>query len=772
MMLDDILRPVHSMSKSFSLHSAISTRLFVASAIVLFTLPSALGQQSSQFRNTSLAPEARINDLLAHMTLQEKVDCLGTNTAVPRLGVKSFGSSEGIHGVVQRDSPERHRAAIYTTQFPQPPGMGETWDPDIVRQAAAVEGAEARYISEQPRYNRSLYMLWGPQADLARDPRWGRSEEVYGEDPFFNGTMVVSFVKGLQGDDPNHWQAAALLKHFLANSNENLRTKSNSVFDARLFWEYYSVPFRMGFVDGGARGVMASYNAWNGTPMAVNPILKSIVEDKWGVDVLSSDGGAVKLLWTDHKRYPDQKAAVIACLHAGINQFLDVYKDETLAAVKEGAVTEAEIDDLLRRKFQISLKLGLLDPGQEYTPSTNTTAEGQPPAGTPASANQHQASAQQTVSEPWNSPEHRAISQKIALESVVLLKNENNTLPLDKKAIKSIAVIGPLANSVHWDWYGGYPPYQVTPLDGIKAAVGPYVRVTYAADETNQAAIIAARESDVAIIVVGNDPTCGPDMGHDWRATVDGGGTLPCTVPSDGREGRDRESLALEQEQLVKQVYAVNPRTIMVLVSSFPYTINWSQQYIPAILHMAHSSQDEGAALAKIIFGDYNPAGRLVTTWPASVDQLPPMMDYDIRDGRTYMYFKSKPLYPFGYGLSYTQFRYSNLRLSQTTLHDNEELTATVDVTNSGSTDGDEVVQLYITHQDSKVTRPIKELKGFQRVHVNPGQTVSVPIKIKAHDLAYWNEKEQRWTLENDHVNVGVGASSADIRLQQAISIQ
>ena len=738
-----------------------------------FFLANAGAQQSQAFHDTSLAPEARIKDLLSEMTLEEKIDCLGTNTAVPRLRVKSFGSSEGIHGVVQRGNEERHRGPIFTTQFPQPPGMGETWDPEIVREAAAVEGSEARYISEQPRYNRSIYMLWGPQADLARDPRWGRSEEVYGEDPFFNGTMVVNFVKGLQGDDPNHWQAAALLKHFLANSNENLRTKSNSVFDQRLFWEYYSVPFRMGFVDGGARGVMASYNAWNGTPMVVNPILKSIVEDQWGLDVLSSDGGAVKLLWTDHKQFPDQKASVIACLHAGVNQFLDTYKDETTAAVKEGSVTEAEIDGLLRRKFIISLKLGLLDPGQEYTPPASTTnAEAQPATGVPASANQQQAAAKQTAQEPWESEQHRAVSQKIALESVVLLKNEANTLPLDKRSIKSIAVIGSLANSVHWDWYGGTPPYAVTPLDGIKAAVGPYVRVNYAASETNQAAIAAARESDVAVVVVGNDPTCGPDMGHDWHATVDGGGTLPCTVASDGREGRDRESLSLEQEQLVEQVYAVNPRTIMVLVASFPYTINWSQQYIPAILHMTHASQDEGTALAQVLFGDYNPAGRLVTTWPASIDQLPPMMDYNIRDGRTYMYFKGKPLYSFGYGLSYTSFRYSNLRLSKTSLGSGDHLTATVDVTNTGSRDGDEVVQLYVAHQDSKVLRAQQELKGFHRMHVSAGQTVSVPFTLNDSDLAYWNEKDGHWTLEHDRVEVRVGASSGDIRQRQGFSVQ
>ncbi|MFL6307974.1 MAG: glycoside hydrolase family 3 C-terminal domain-containing protein [Candidatus Sulfotelmatobacter sp.] len=732
----------------------------------------AIAEQTPAFRNTSIPPEVRINDLLSRMTLEEKIDCLGTNTAVPRLGVKSFGSSEGIHGVVQRGNEERHREAIYTTQFPQPPGMGATWDPDLVRQAAAVEGAEARYISEQPRYNRSIYMLWGPQADLARDPRWGRSEEVYGEDPYFNGTMVVSFVRGLQGDDPNHWQAAALLKHFLANSNENLRTKSNSVFDARLFWEYYSVPFRMGFVDGGARGVMASYNAWNGTPMAVNPVLKSIVEEKWGVDVLSSDGGAVKLLWTDHKRFPNQKAAVIACLHAGINQFLDTYRDETEAAVKEGSVAEAEIDDLLRRKFVISVKLGLLDPGGEYIPTSDAKAGAPLPAGIPASANQRSASKEQSAPEPWESDKHRTISQKVALESVVLLKNENDILPLNKNSLKSIAVIGPLADSVHWDWYGGYPPFAVTALDGIKAAVGPYVRLNYAATELNQAAVRAARESDVAIVVVGNDPTCGPDMAHDWHATVDGGGTLPCTVPSDGREGRDRETLRLEQEQLVKQVYAVNPRTIMVLISSFPYTINWSQQHIPAILHISHASQDEGTALAKVLFGDYNPAGRLVTTWPESEDQLPPMMDYDIRHGRTYMYFEGRALYPFGYGLSYTSFRYSDLRLSKALLRSGENLTATVDVTNIGSRDGDEVVQLYVAHQDSKVPRAKEELKGFRRVYIPAGKTVSVPLTAKASDLAYWNEKEDQWTLERDRVDVRVGASSADIRLHQELPIQ
>lgn len=684
------------------------------------------------------------------MTIDEKIDCLGTRTAVPRLGVKSFGSSEGIHGVVQRGGGRANRVAIPTTQFPQPPGMGESWDPALVRQVGGVEGYEARFISQTEKYDRQILMLWGPQSDLARDPRWGRSEEVYGEDPFFNGTMAVSFVKGLQGDDPKYWQAAALLKHFLANSNEDYRTSSSSNFDQRLFWEYYSVPFRMGFLDGGAKGVMASYNAWNGTPMAINPILKNIVQNQWGVDVLSSDGGAVKLLVTSHKRFANQKEAVVACLKAGINQFLDTYQDETKAALKDGSITETEIDALLRPKFRITIRLGLLDPLEMVTYSKIKDSP-----------------------EPWNTEKDQSVSKQMALESVVLLKNTESLLPLKKDSIKSIAVIGPLSDSIHWDWYGGTPPYAITPLQGIKNEVGDGIKVNYAADEIGNAAFNAAKSSDVAVVVVGNDPTCGPDMPHDWHNTeYDGGGTLPCTVPSDGREGRDRESIDLAQEQLVKQVYAANPKTIVILVSSFPFAINWTQAHAPAILHIAHSSQDEGTALAKVLFGDYNPGGRLVTTWPRSVDQLPSMMDYDIRHGRTYMYFKGDPLYPFGYGLSYTNFSYSNLTINSTRVPKNGSVTVSVDVTNTGSRAGDEVVQLYVRYPQSKVQRPREELKGFQRITLQSNETKTVHIPLKASDLAYWDEKLQGFKVEADPVDVMVGSSSADIKLSTIVHVQ
>jgi beta-glucosidase len=693
--------------------------------------------------------EKRIDNLLSLMTLDEKIDCLGTKTGVPRLGVPNFGSSEGIHGIVQRGGGKAERSVITTTQFPQPPGMGESWDPELVRQAGRVEGYEARFITQTEKYNRQILMLWGPQADLARDPRWGRSEEVYGEDPFFNGTMVVAFTKGLQGDDPRYWQSAALLKHFLANSNENFRTSSSSNFDQRLFWEYYSVPFRMGFLEGGAKGVMASYNAWNGTPMATNPILNSIVQKQWGVDVLSSDGGAVKLLVTSHRRFANQQEAVTACLRAGINQFLDTYIDETKAAIKDGSVTEKEIDDLLRPKFRVTVRLGLLDP-PEMSPYSKI----------------------KDSPEPWNTETDKAVSEKMALESVVLLKNAEGFLPLKKDSIKSIAVIGPLANSVHWDWYGGTPPHTTTPLDGIRNEVGSSVKVNYAADEIGNAAVHAAQSSDVAIVVVGNDPTCGPDMAHDWHNSPDGGGTLPCTVPSDGREGRDREVITLAQEQLIKQVYAVNSKTVVILVSSFPFAINWTQANIPAILHMAHSSQDEGTALARVLFGDYNPGGHLVTTWPKSVDQLPPMLDYNIRHGRTYMYFKGEPLYPFGYGLSYTTFSYANLKASSAELTSDGAITVSVDVTNTGSRTGDEVVQLYVKHLKSKVERPIEELKGFQRVTLKPNETKTVQIPLKASTLAFWDQKQGEFKLEEGPLKLMMGSSAKDIKLATTVKVR
>ena len=708
---------------------------------------AAAHEQSTKypFDNPQMPAEQRIDNILSLMTVDEKIACLGVQTGVPRLGISSYGGSEGLHGVVQREG-KSDGPPVPTTQFPQPPGMGETWDAPLVQQAGAVQGHDARFISDTASYDRKILMLWGPQSDLARDPRWGRSEEVYGEDPFFNGTMVVSFIHGLQGSsaqdpDPKYWQAAALLKHFLANSNEDGRTSSSSNFDDRLFWEYYSVPFRMGFTEGGARGVMASYNAWNGTPMDINPILKSVV-----VDQLSSDGGAVKNLVTEFKRYPTQELAVVACLKAGINQFLDKWKDETKQALTDKLITEKQIDDLLRPKFRVTLKLGLLDPPSMVPYDSVKDAP-----------------------VPWETAQERAVSKKMAEESVVLLKNSNNLLPLAKASVKSVAVIGPLSNVVKNDWYGGQPPYTVTPLQAIRDEVGTGVQVNVPVDDSVESAVRTARAADVAIVVVGNDPTCGPNEGHEFHHD---GSTSPCAEPSDGREGRDRTSITLAQEDLVKAVYAANPKTVMVLVSSFPFAINWSQANLPAILHMAHCSQDEGTALAEAIFGNIDPGGHLVTTWPKSLDQLPPMMDYNIRDGRTYMYFKGDPLYPFGYGLSYTNFTISHLRVSSKTLAKDGTTMVSVEVKNTGARAGDEVVQLYIAHPHSAVHRPREELKRFARVTLQPKETKTLQIPLPASNLQYWSATDKRLEVEAEPLKLMVGSSSADLPLSTSVRVR
>jgi beta-glucosidase len=712
----------------------------VTRAIVVRPTHSDVLQYQYPFQNPNLPSDERIKNLLSLMTLDEKVACLGTNPSVPRLGIKGSGHVEGIHGLTQ-GGPAKwgHPATIPTTTFPQGIGLAETWDPDIVRQVGAIEGYEARYVFQSSKYHQGGIVVRSPNADLGRDPRWGRTEECYGEDPFFNGTMVVAFVKGLQGDDKKYWQAAALMKHFLANSNENERDKTSSDFDERLFREYYSVPFRMGVVEGGSRAFMASYNLMNGVPMTVNPVLENVARKEWAQDgIICTDAGAMRNLVTSQKFSSDFDHAAASSVKAGIGQFLDKYPDAVRGALERGLLTEIEIDNALKGNFRVMIRLGLLDP----------------PAMVPYS------SIGSETEDPWLTERHKAVARLATQESIVLLKNSQNLLPLDRQKVKSIAVIGPRANRVLLDWYSGTPPYTVTPLEGITRTAGSNVKVSFAADNNGDDAARIARNSDVAIVCVGNHPNGGNDT--NWAKV---------SVPSEGREAVDRQSITLEQEELIKQVYQANPRTIVVLISSFPYAINWTQANVPAIVHMALNSQEEGRALADALFGEYNPGGRLVQTWPRSLDQLPPMLDYDIRHGRTYMYFKGEPLYPFGYGLSYTSFAYSKLHVSAPSLNAHSSIRVSIDVRNTGGRAGDEVVQLYVKHLESSVPRPIQELKGFKRVALLPGDMKTVTIELKADQLAYWNVSRHKFVVENGAVQLLIGSSSADIKLTKTIKV-
>ncbi len=697
------------------------------------------------FQNPSLPIEERVSNILSLMTLDEKIACLGARPDVPRLGIQGSGHVEGLHGLALGGPAHwgGNLSFIPTTQFPQAVGLGETWDPDLVRQAAHVEAEEARYTFQNPSFRApgprlpfSGIVVRAPNSDLARDPRWGRTEESYGEDPFLTGTMATAFVRGLQGDNPKYWETAALLKHFLANENEDTRTSSSSNFDPRLFHEYYSAPFRMAIEKGGSQAFMTAYNSVNGVPMMVSPILRNIVLKDWGFNgIICTDGGALRALIDDHHYSTSLDEGAAAAIHAGINQFLDRYREPVQSALDKGILTPKELDENLRGVFRVMIRLGLLDPPSEVPYASIGRAGASSP--------------------PWLSEEHKKIALEVTEKSIVLLKNTGSVLPLDRNALHSIAVLGPRADEVDLDWYSGRPPFRITPLEGIRKAAGHSLDIHYVAYDADPAdAAEAARTSDAAIVFVGNHPSCNAGWGR-------------CFDPTEGKEGIDRKSIDLnaDQERLVRAVYAANHRTVVVLVSSFPYAIAWEKEHIPAILHMAHNSEEEGTAVAEALFGDIDPGGRLVATWPASLGQLPPLTDYDIRDGHTYMYFKGEPLFPFGYGLSYTTFRYANLRVGASQLRPGGVATVKVDVTDTGARAGDEVVQVYVKHMRSKAPRPAAELKAFRRVALRPGETNTVELPLASDALRYWDEAAGRWVLENDQVEICAGPSSADCAL-------
>ena len=707
----------------------------------------ASAQADYPFRDPKLSDDQRIADLRSRLTLEEKILLMSDHPKIPRLGLVFSGQVEGLHGLALGGPGGwggKGRQPLPTTTFPQEKGLGATWDPGLLKKIASLEGYEARYDYQNPVFNRGGVIVRAPNADLSRDPRWGRTEESYGEDPFLVGTLTVAFAQGLQGPDPKHWQAASLMKHFLANENEDGRTHTSSDFGDRLFREYYSVPFRMGFEQGGSRAVMAAYNSWNGIPMMIHPVLKDVMIKEWGNDgLICTDGGALGLLITSHKSFADKEHGAAAAVKAGINHFLDTYIDDLRKAVADGLVTEADIDASEKNLLRLFLRLGEMDPaGVDPYAKIGVETDG----------------TKDEVGPPWERESSKALARLATDESIVLLKNERNALPLDRMKLKTIAVVGPWADQVLLDWYSGTPPYAVSILQGIREAAGKNVKVVFADGSDPAQAAALAHEVDVAIVVVGNHPEC--NAGWDQ-----------CPTPSNGKEDVDRKTIVLEQEALVKQVFAANPRTIEVLRSSFPYAIVWSQQNLPAIVHMTHNSEEEGHGLADVLFGDYSPAGRLTQTWPTGDAQLQPILDYNLQDGETYLYSKEKPLYAFGYGLSYSSFAYEGLTLSAPKVPADGSVQVTVKVKNTGERAADEVVQMYVQHPGSVVERPQLELKGFKRVRVEPGAERAVTLDLKPRDLAYWDVVRHAWHVEKEQLRVLAGGSSDELPVQAVLEV-
>ena len=686
------------------------------------------------FNNPAINEEQRLDDLIARMTLDEKVDALGNNTQVPRLGIQASGSVEGLHGIVLGGPTYGDRANTPTTGFPQAYGLGETWDTDLLHRVATYISTENRYLFQNAKYRKSGLIMWTPNVDLGRDPRWGRTEECYGEDAFLTSRLAVAFIKGIQGDHPKYWRNASLMKHFLSNSNEYGRTFSSSNYSDKLFREYYAYPFYKGVTEGGSQALMTAYNAYNGTPCIMHPVLRNIVMKEWGLNgTLLTDGGAFRLLLSDHKRFDnDRAAAAAACIKAGITKFLDEYKDAVYEALHRKLISVEDIEKAIRGNLRISLKLGLLDHAED---------------------NPYAAIGVTDTIAPWSKPETKALVREATLKSIVLLKNQDHLLPLDRHKIKKIAVIGQRATEVLQDWYAGKPFYTVNVLDAIREEAGNDIEVRYVKTNRMDSARTVAAWADVAIVCVGNHPTC--DAGWEQAPVI-----------SEGKEAVDRQSLQLDQEDLLLQVAQTNPNTIGVLISSFPYAINRANQTVPALLHLTQCSQELGHAVSDVIFGHYNPAGRLTQTWVKNITDLPHMMDYDITHGRTYMYFKEKPLYPFGYGLSYTRFNYSGTALNDRVIERGDTLRVCFNLKNSGDMDGDEVVQLYVSARKHTDKDPIKQLKAFQRISLRKGETKKVELTVPYTELQVWDEKQNRFILPNKEMTLEIGASSSDIRLR------
>ncbi len=685
--------------------------------------------------------DARIESLISAMTLAEKIECLSQHfPEMPRLGVRGTGHVEGLHGLTLggpgkwgKDDP------VPTTTFPQAIGLAQTWDVDLVGRVAEVEAIETRYAFHH--LGRGGLVVRAPNADLGRDPRWGRTEECYGEDAYLAGVLAAAFVRGLQGDHPTQLRTAALLKHFLANSTEDGREDTSAEIDDRAIREYYARPFEVAVRKGGARCFMAAYNAVNSVPCTIHPLL-AMTRQEWGVDgIICTDAQANTMMVTKHKYFDDLSVAATASIKAGITQFLDDYRQAVENAIERGLLNETDLDVAVRPNLRTMLRLGLLEPLEEQVHAKIDTSRGNPCT--------------------WE--EHRALARQVTEKSIVLLKNKAGLLPLDPKRHRTVAVIGPLADRVLGDWYGGTPPYWVSPLEGLDTHLavehfGDEVRVVSALGNDISEALHVARRADVCIVCVGNHPT--GDAG--WAQV---------TRASYGKEAVDRKSLSLEDEALVKEIHAVNPNTVLVLVASFPYAIEWSQENVPAIVHLTHASQELGSALARVLCGDASPGGRLVQTWPRSLEQVPPLLDFDLRRGRTYMYSAEAPLYPFGYGLSYTTFSYGPLETDKDTLGPEGQLRIELDVTNTGARDGEEVVQLYVSRHSSRYSKAKRELRGFQRVAVARGATVRVKLLLDANELRHWDSLRGQWQLEAGEVSLQIGSSSSDIRSEKLITV-
>jgi beta-glucosidase len=871
-------------------------RRVLAALALCATIGVPAAAQTPAYKNESLSFEARAADLVSRMTLEEKANQMKDNApAIERLGVPAYGWwNEALHGVA--------RSGLATV-FPQAIGFAATWDDSLVFRMATVISDEARakheeYVRHDQRQRYQGLTIWSPNINLFRDPRWGRGQETYGEDPFLTGHLAVQFIRGLQGDDPKYYKTISTVKHFAVHSGpEPERHSFDAVVSERDLRETYLPQFETAIKEAKPYSLMCAYNRIDGQAACGSDLLIGILRRDWKFPgYIVSDCGAIDDMFQGHKVVATaSEAAALGVKHETDLDCLGRVYPKLVEAMQKGQISEKEIDASVRRLFVARMKLGMFD------------------------APEHVRWAQIPFSV-LDQPAHRELARQVARESIVLLKNDHNTLPL-RKDLRTIAVIGPNANQ--WRMllgnYNGIPKAPVTPLRGVSDALKanggrvlyalgsdlaegfpvlstapstvlrtpdgqPGLRAEYFASKALSGAraytatdsVVEAdwAESAPRSDMNGNDfgvrwsgtftpPSTGayrlgvigtmkvqlflddslvvrsvypqrddefPDPrlsqtdparplqlegGHAYRLRLDAAESygeaqaqlvwappsgaledaavavaqqadavvlfLGLTANLEGEEmrvqipgfrGGDRTSIDLPapQQQLLEKVVAVGKPTVLVLLNGSALAVNWAQEHVPAIVEAWYPGQAGGTAIADVLFGDYDPAGRLPVTFYKSVSDLPPFEDYAMK-GRTYRYFTGTPLYPFGHGLSYTTFAYRNLRASADRVAAADTIRVAVDVSNSGPVAGDEVVQLYVSHPASKVPRPIRDLRGYQRVSLKSGETRTVRFAVPVSSLAYWDEASHGWVAESAPVKVQVGASSADIRAEHTIQV-
>ncbi len=828
---------------------------------------------NAPYLDPSLPLDRRVDDLVSRMTLEEKVSqMMNAAPAIPRLGIPEYDWwNEALHGVA---------FSGVATVFPQAVGLGATFNPALINRVATVisDEARAKYHEAQRRGNRSRFhglTFWSPNINIFRDPRWGRGQETYGEDPYLSARLGVEFVKGLQGNDPKYLKTVATPKHYAVHSGpEPERHRFNAAATERELRETYLPAFRATVIDGRASSVMCAYNRTNGEPCCANTkLLSDILRDEWGFDgYVVSDCGAIDDIYQPQRHLfvkTAEEASALAVKRGTDLECGESYKS-LVNAVKQGLISEAEIDRAVKRLFEARFRLGMFDPPGIV-----------PYAAIPFSANDSKA--------------NRQLALEAARESIVLLKNQNNALPL-RKDLKSIAVIGPNADEIQvlLGNYNGQPSRATTPLAGIRRRVSPRTKVVHAAGATL---------TDLSVVPVPPSALRGPDgqrglsgeyfankdlqgapavkrvdeaVDFDWgmsnpapgvpaddfsarwigklvptisgkyrfgaiaddgvRVYLDGKLIVedwtqhaPRTITAEvelqegksydvrmeyyeskigavaklvwqppgvkagspyteavriakeadavvlvlglspqlegeemnvnepGFVGGDRTDIQLPARQrgLLEAVAATGKPVVLVLMSGSALAVNWADVHVDAIVQAWYPGEEGGAAIADVLFGDYNPAGRLPVTFYKSVDQLPPFENYAM-DGRTYRFFKGQPLYPFGHGLSYTKFKYSSINISSPRVKPTDKVIVSATVENAGDRAGDEVVQLYVTDLEGSVRVPIRSLAGVERVHLKPGERRVVSFTLEPRQLSVIKD-DGRVVVEPGDFKVSVG---------------